>query len=275
MRGYISAYDAKDGRLLWRFFTVPGDPAKPYETPILREAAQDLDRRPAVEARRRRHRVGRHRLRPRHEPRLLRHRQRHAVGRRGAQRPAAATTCSCTSIVAVNADTGEYAWHYQTVPAETWDFDATSPLALADLTLDGGEAPRRDAGVEERVLLRARCQPPASCCARTRTRRSPGRRTSTCRPAGRSRSPRRASARRCKPAIVQPGAQGAHSWHPMTFSRRTGLVYTPIVETSTAFAPDPNYRYARRRREHRDGPRAGNDLRRPALRCARASRVRS
>jgi glucose dehydrogenase len=37
----------------------------------------------------------------------------------------------------VNADTGEYVWHYQTTPAETWDFDATSPLALADLTLDG------------------------------------------------------------------------------------------------------------------------------------------
>jgi mono/diheme cytochrome c family protein len=45
-----------------------------------------------------------------------------------------------------------------------------------------------------------------------------------------------------KPVVVQPGGQGAHSWHPMSFSRRTGLIYTPIVETSQGFAPDPNYR---------------------------------
>jgi quinohemoprotein ethanol dehydrogenase len=45
-----------------------------------------------------------------------------------------------------------------------------------------------------------------------------------------------------KPAIVQPGGQGAHSWHPYSFSRRTKLVYMPIVETSTAYAPDPNYK---------------------------------
>ncbi|MDR2214948.1 MAG: c-type cytochrome, partial [Nevskiaceae bacterium] len=44
-----------------------------------------------------------------------------------------------------------------------------------------------------------------------------------------------------QPAIVQPGGQGAHSWHPSSFSRRTGLVYTPIVETSSSFAPNPNY----------------------------------
>ena len=45
-----------------------------------------------------------------------------------------------------------------------------------------------------------------------------------------------------KAVVVQPGGQGAHSWHPMAFSRRTNLVYTPMVETSQGFAPDPNYR---------------------------------
>jgi len=39
VRGYISAYDATDGRLLWRFHTIPGDPSKPYENEQLRAAA--------------------------------------------------------------------------------------------------------------------------------------------------------------------------------------------------------------------------------------------
>ncbi len=50
------------------------------------------------------------------------------------------------SIVAVNADTGAYVWHYQETPAETWDYDAVSPLSVVDLTLDGQK---------QRVLLQA------------------------------------------------------------------------------------------------------------------------
>ena len=45
-----------------------------------------------------------------------------------------------------------------------------------------------------------------------------------------------------QPAIVQPGGQGAHSWHPTSFSPRTKLVYMPVVETSQPFAADPNYK---------------------------------
>ena len=39
VRGYISAYDAESGQLAWRFYTVPGDPAKGFENPILEKAA--------------------------------------------------------------------------------------------------------------------------------------------------------------------------------------------------------------------------------------------
>ena len=41
------------------------------------------------------------------------------------------------SIVAVDADTGEYAWHYQTVPGDTWDYNSNMDIVLADLTIDG------------------------------------------------------------------------------------------------------------------------------------------
>src|SRR5665213_1278806 len=40
VRGYSSAYDAASGKLAWRFFTVPGDPSKPFESPILAKAAR-------------------------------------------------------------------------------------------------------------------------------------------------------------------------------------------------------------------------------------------
>jgi quinohemoprotein ethanol dehydrogenase len=240
VRGYISAYDVNDGKLLWRFFTVPGDPAKPQETPILEQALKtwtgDL------------------------------------LGKLGgggtvwdgilydpgtnlvyfgtgngtpwvaeARSPGGGDNLFLNSIVAVNADTGAYAWHYQTVPAETWDFDATSPLAMADLAIDGQQ---------RRVLMQVskngffyamdaatgkllRANPYTKVTWATHVDMQTGRPVEI---------PEARFGKTGKPAIVQPGGQGAHSWHPMTFSRRTGLIYSPIVETSTAFAPDPNYK---------------------------------
>src|SRR5690606_29534468 len=42
-----------------------------------------------------------------------------------------------SSIVALDAKTGEYRWHYQTVPMDNFDFDNSSPLTIADLNIDG------------------------------------------------------------------------------------------------------------------------------------------
>jgi quinohemoprotein ethanol dehydrogenase len=38
-RGYVTAYSAVDGRELWRTFTVPGDPARGYESEAMKMAA--------------------------------------------------------------------------------------------------------------------------------------------------------------------------------------------------------------------------------------------
>ncbi|MEJ2338105.1 MAG: hypothetical protein P8Y15_04350, partial [Gemmatimonadales bacterium] len=43
------------------------------------------------------------------------------------------------AIVALDADTGEYRWHYQTTPAEAWDYNSNMDIVLADLTIDGRE----------------------------------------------------------------------------------------------------------------------------------------
>jgi quinohemoprotein ethanol dehydrogenase len=157
-----------------------------------------------------------------------------------ARSPGGGDNLFLNSIIAVNADTGAYAWHYQVTPAESWDFDATSPLALADLNIDG-QSQRVLMQVSKNgffyalnaatgKLLRADKYTTVSWASRVDM--------TTGRPV---ENPEARFGKTGKPVIVQPGGQGAHSWHPFSFSRHTGLVYTPIVETSTAFAPDPNY----------------------------------
>src|SRR5260370_103380 len=72
----------------------------------------------------------------------------HIGGRRGGDELYAA------SIIAIHSDDGKMAWYYQTVPQDRWDFDSTQKLVLADIDLAGRRG--RDAGVKERLLLRAR-----------------------------------------------------------------------------------------------------------------------
>ena len=78
-RGQFVAVDAQTGKLAWRFYTVPGDPSKPFESEALRARGEDLGRR-LLQERRRRRRVGWLRLRPRGQSGLRRHRQRAAMG---------------------------------------------------------------------------------------------------------------------------------------------------------------------------------------------------
>jgi len=238
VRGYISAFDARNGKLLWRFYTIPGDPSKPYETEQLRQAAAtwtgDLYWK-----------LGGGTVWDgiAYEPKTNLVYFGTANGTpwvAEARSPQGGDNLFTNSIVAVDADTGKYAWHYQVTPAETWDFDATSPLALADLTIDG--APHRvvmqvskngffyalDAATGK--LLRAKNYTAVSWAT--------GIDMQTGRPI---EVPAARFGKTGKAVVVQPGGQGAHSWHPMSFSRRTGLLYTPVVETSQGFAPDPNY----------------------------------
>ena len=81
---------------------------------------------------------------------------------RDVRSPGGGDNLFLSSIVALRPDTGEYVWHYQTTPGDTWDYTATQHIILADLTIDGAAAQGADAGAEERLLLRARPRRPAS-----------------------------------------------------------------------------------------------------------------
>ena len=134
-RGFFDAYDAATGRRAWRFYTVPGDPSLPYENDAMRAAAKtwggDFYKKGgggavwdgiAYDPESNLVYVGTGNA----EPWVQKF--------RGAKNVDNLYTCS---ILAVNADTGQLKWHYQTVPNDNWDFDSVQQLMILDLTIKG------------------------------------------------------------------------------------------------------------------------------------------
>ena len=66
------------------------------------------------------------------------------------------------SVVALDADTGEYVWHYQTTPGDAWDYNSAMDMTLATLNIGGSAAQGAAARAQERILLRHRPRPTAS-----------------------------------------------------------------------------------------------------------------
>ncbi len=246
VRGYVSAYDALSGKLVWRFYTVPGDPTKPFEQPILNQAAKtwsgewwknggggavwdaivydpDLD---LVY-------IGTGNGGPWNEK---------------FRSPGGGDNLFTCSIVALNPDTGAYVWHYQEVPSDDWDYDSDEQMVLADLPIDG--KPRK-------VILHA----PKDGFFYVIDRET-GKlisadpftfvnwATAIDPKTGRPIENPKARYPRDDASPVVPGPAGAHSWHPMSYSPVTGLTYIPVNEVGFNFkSPDdfefknqaPNY----------------------------------
>jgi quinohemoprotein ethanol dehydrogenase len=133
-RGFFDAYDAKTGKRSWRFYTVPGDPAKPYENEAMRAAAKTWGGEfyknggggavwdgVAYDPETNLVYVGTGNA----EPWVQKF--------RGAQHVDNLYTCS---ILAVDVATGQLKWHYQTVPNDNWDFDSVQQLMLLNLTIN-------------------------------------------------------------------------------------------------------------------------------------------
>ena len=137
VRGYITAYDADTGEQKWRWFSVPGDPSKPYEDISMQRAAETWD--PA----------GKYWIAGgggtmwdsmAFDPQL----NLMYVGtgngspwNRHKRSPGGGDNLYLGSIVALNPDTGEYVWHYQQTPGDSWDYTSTQHIVLADLVIDG------------------------------------------------------------------------------------------------------------------------------------------
>ena len=239
VRGYVSAYDAESGKMVWRFYTVPGDPAKSQENSALEKAAKTWTDQwwkfggggtvwNAIS----------------YDPELdLLY---VGTGNRAPWNPAdhaakgsndSLYTCS---IVALKPDTGEYVWHYQQVTPDVWDFDADEDIILADLTIAGQprkvlmQAPKN--GIFY-VLDRA-TGALISANPFTFITWAKGVDLAT------GRAIENPEARYSGPKVqpVVPGPLGAHSWQPMAFSPLTGFAYIPVNDSGFAFKADTNFK---------------------------------
>ena len=130
VRGRVYGLDAKTGKELWRFWTIPG----PNESAATPGRGADRRLRAGVDSRRRHDLAGpRGRSRPGHG--LLQHGQRGPRLRR--LRCALATTCSPRRSSRSTTGPAQYKWHFQEDHHEIWDFDAPSPTVLFDTTVNG------------------------------------------------------------------------------------------------------------------------------------------
>ncbi|MET0291793.1 MAG: PQQ-dependent dehydrogenase, methanol/ethanol family, partial [Steroidobacteraceae bacterium] len=220
-RGYVTAYDVETGKRLWRFFTVPGDPAKPREDAAMDQAAATWQ----GDAWKGGGGTVWDGIVYDDELKLLYL----GVGNAGPlQFNAPGDNLFTASVVALKADTGEYVWHYQTVQNDIWDYTATQPMILADLNVNGTprkvlmQAPKNgffyvlDRATGE--LLSAEKFAPNNWATHVDLK------------TGKAVLTPEARYENNEPTLLTPGPAGAHNWFPMSYSPKTGLVYFPVQE---------------------------------------------
>jgi quinohemoprotein ethanol dehydrogenase len=153
-RGFFAAFDAMTGAHQWTFYTVPGDPSLPFENEAMRMAAATWDGEwwkfggggPVWDG-----------LAYDPETNLV-----FAGTGNGGPWPEALRQSEgmdnlfVSSILAVDAGSGELAWYYQTTPGDSWDYDSTQGFVLTDLTIGGRKRKVLMQANKNGFLLRAR-----------------------------------------------------------------------------------------------------------------------
>jgi PQQ-dependent dehydrogenase (methanol/ethanol family) len=235
VRGYVSAYDSETGALAWRFYIVPGDPAKGFESPAMERAAKTWTGEWwaiggggtawdsfAYDAALDLLYVGTGNGSP---------------WNRRLRSPGGGDNLYVSSILALRPDTGALVWYYQTTPGESWDYTATQHMILADLTIGGRsrrvllQAPKNGFFY---VLDRATGEL-ISAAPYTDVNWASGVDIPTGRPI---ETP---IASYDKPELIKPGPHGGHNWQPMSFNPQTGLVYIPAQDNTFGYADDPKF----------------------------------
>lgn len=236
-RGSVSAYDLRSGAFRWRFYTVPRDPKLgPQDQQHLEAAVKTWDKHYRWEyggggsvwdgmA---------------YDPAL----KLVYIGTANASPYGIADVdhgggdeLYVASIVAIHADTGKYAWHFQEIPGEGWDYDTSNKMMLTDLSIEGHSRQVLMQASKNGflyVLDRATGEflnaPPFARVTWTK-----GLDPKTHRPI---RTPDADWTH--SPKLIYPGATGAHSWHPTSFSPKTGLVYIPVIEAPMVYINTEN-----------------------------------
>ncbi|MBM89271.1 MAG: PQQ-dependent dehydrogenase, methanol/ethanol family [Gammaproteobacteria bacterium] len=229
-RGYVTAYDANTGEQVWRFWIVPGNPAEGFENDAMEMAANTWTGEWW------RHGGGGNSW---HGWTYDAELQQLYIGtgngspwNRKIRSPFGGDNLFLDSIVALNPDNGEYLWHHQNTPGETWDYNSNMDIVLADLSVEGEtikalmQAPKNGFFyVINRIngeLVSAEKITEVTWASHidietARPAELPGVRYES------------------EPIRISPGPVGAHSWHAMSYNPNTGLVYIPSIHTSTIY----------------------------------------
>jgi quinohemoprotein ethanol dehydrogenase len=229
LRGYVTAYDAESGRQLWRFYTVPGDPKNGFESAAMKMAATTWSGEQwkkggggtvwnAITYDQEFNRI--------------------YIGSgdgspadRKIRSPGGGDNLFLSSVIALDATTGAYVWHYQTAPGESWDYNSAMDMILTTLQIDGKarkvilHAPKngffyvidRQSG----KLISAEPFTKVTWAARVD-------------PAS-GRPDEAANAHYETDELIWPGYTGGHSWAPMSYNPVTGLVYLPVIQLGSYF----------------------------------------
>lgn len=243
VRGYITAYDAKTGKQAWRFFTVPRPDGKPDGA-----ASDDILAKKALASwsNGEWHKTGGGGTvwdAILYDPEL-----KQVIIGTGNGTPwnhqlrsgGKGDNLFLSSIMALDAKTGRYRWHYQVNPGESWDFTATQPIILANLMIGGKmrkvamQAPKNGFFyVVDRTngkLISAKNFVPVNWATGIDPNTGRPIETKEARYGGEGN-------------LILPSAFGAHNWYPMAFSPRTGLVYLPVQEVPMVYAQDAQFTY--------------------------------
>jgi quinohemoprotein ethanol dehydrogenase len=239
VRGFIAAYDVETGELVWRFYTVPGDPALGFESETMEMAAKTWNGEwwklgggggtvwDAMA----------------YDPELdLLY---FGVGNgtpwnQKIRSPGGGDNLFLSSIVAVRPDTGEYVWHYQTTPGESWDYTATQHIILADMEIEGVmrkvlmQAPKNGffyvIDRTDGTLLSAKNYIDITWA--THVDMETGRPVEV--PGARYED---------ETFLLFPSYLGGHNWHPMSYNPETGLVYIPVLDIPANYAQPDGFKY--------------------------------
>ena len=238
VRGYVSAYDATTGELAWRFYTVPGNPADGFENEAMKMAAETWTGEwwkmggggtawdsfaydPELDL-------------------LYVGTSNGSPWNHRIRSPEGGDNLFVSSIIALRPQTGEYVWHYQTTPGDTWDFTAAQHMILADVKIDGQErkvlmqAPKNGFFyVIDRIdgsLISAEAYVNVNWA--TGVDPETGR-------------PKEVPAARYAetPFLIMPSPFGGHNWHPMAWHPQHQYVYLPSQNMPFIHASDNEFEF--------------------------------
>ena len=230
VRGFVTAWDADTGKFLWKFYTVPGNPADGFEDDAMKMAAKTWSGDwwnyggggsvwNAITY-------------DKANDQILIGTGNGAPWNHKIRSMGKGDNLFVCSIVALDAKTGKYKWHYQINPGESWDFNASMDMELADLEIDGKPrqvvmtAPKNGffyvIDRKDGKLISA--EPFVEVTWASKIDLKTGRPIE--KPNVRYEN---------GPVTFKPTPIGAHSWMPMAFSPKTGLTYIPAIDLQVTY----------------------------------------